>query len=96
MDLNSAGNPPKRSRSKPKADAAVTPATSRTRKASATQDASAIQVTSIMAMSKPGEEELLGMIATAAYYIAEHRDFEPGHELEDWLEAERQIRTLHT
>ena len=31
------------------------------------------------------------VIAEAAYYIAEQRGFEPGHELEDWLCAEREI-----
>jgi hypothetical protein len=31
------------------------------------------------------------MIAEAAYYCAEKRGFEPGHELEDWLEAEARI-----
>lgn len=41
---------------------------------------------------EPGDEELGGMIATAAYYLAAARNFEPGHELEDWLEAERSIR----
>ncbi len=30
-------------------------------------------------------------IAAAAYYCAERRGFEPGHELEDWLEAEARI-----
>jgi hypothetical protein len=30
-------------------------------------------------------------IATAAYYLAERRGFEPGHEAEDWLLAEAQI-----
>ncbi|MDA3875620.1 MAG: DUF2934 domain-containing protein [Halothiobacillus sp.] len=29
-------------------------------------------------------------IATGAYYMAEARGFIPGHEVEDWLEAERQ------
>lgn len=29
-----------------------------------------------------------GHIATAAYFIAEARGFEPGNELEDWLKAE--------
>lgn len=29
-------------------------------------------------------------IAVRAYYIAEQRGFEPGHELEDWLNAEQQ------
>jgi Protein of unknown function (DUF2934) len=30
-------------------------------------------------------------IAIAAYYRAERRGFEPGHEIEDWLEAEREV-----
>lgn len=30
-------------------------------------------------------------IAIAAYQRAERRGFEPGHELEDWLAAEREI-----
>jgi len=35
--------------------------------------------------------ELTGMIATAAYFIAAQRNFAPGRELDDWLEAERHI-----
>lgn len=31
------------------------------------------------------------MIATAAYLRAERRGFAPGHETEDWLEAEAEI-----
>lgn len=34
------------------------------------------------------------LIATAAYFRAERRRFEPGHELEDWLLAEREIDTV--
>jgi hypothetical protein len=34
------------------------------------------------------------MIAEAAYYIAERRGFEPGGELDDWLEAESEIDLL--
>ncbi len=30
-------------------------------------------------------------IALAAYYKAENRGFSPGHELNDWLEAEHDI-----
>jgi hypothetical protein len=30
-------------------------------------------------------------IAELAYYKAESRGFEPGHELDDWLEAEREL-----
>jgi hypothetical protein len=31
------------------------------------------------------------MIATMAYYRAELREFEPGHDVEDWLDCERII-----
>jgi hypothetical protein len=31
------------------------------------------------------------MIAQAAYYRAEQRGFEPGHEAEDWLAAEGEV-----
>jgi hypothetical protein len=30
-------------------------------------------------------------VAMAAYFIAEKRGFEPGHEVEDWLAAEAEI-----
>jgi hypothetical protein len=33
-------------------------------------------------------------IAQAAYYRAESRGFAPGHELEDWLAAEKLIRQI--
>jgi len=36
-------------------------------------------------------EQRHAMIAVAAYYIAQHRGFEAGRELEDWLRAESQI-----
>ncbi len=31
------------------------------------------------------------MIETAAYFLAERRQFEPGHELEDWCTAEASV-----
>jgi hypothetical protein len=31
------------------------------------------------------------LIATAAYYRAQKRGFRPGHEIEDWLAAEREV-----
>ncbi len=37
------------------------------------------------------------MIATMAYYRAEHRNFEPGYEQEDWYESEQMVdRMLNT
>jgi hypothetical protein len=35
--------------------------------------------------------ERLRRIAEAAYKRAQHRNFAPGHDLEDWLEAEKEI-----
>jgi len=35
------------------------------------------------------------MIAKAAYYLAEKRDFSSSHQLHDWLEAERVIRRIY-
>ncbi|MBO8086494.1 MAG: DUF2934 domain-containing protein [Marichromatium sp.] len=34
------------------------------------------------------------MIREAAYYKAERRGFAPGHEREDWVEAEREIDAM--
>lgn len=36
-------------------------------------------------------EERERMIAVKAYYCAERRGFAPGHEMEDWCEAEAEI-----
>jgi hypothetical protein len=96
MDVNPADATPKRSCStKPKsAERATAKPASRARQAKSV-DPQVVEVTSITAIHVLGEEELKRMIATAAYYLAERRNFEPGHELDDWLEAERQIHALH-
>jgi DNA-directed RNA polymerase len=39
-------------------------------------------------------EERWKMIAIAAYHKAERRGFAPGHELQDWAEAEQEIDEL--
>jgi hypothetical protein len=52
---------------------------SQTRRAASTQD-------DHRALSAPDERQR--RIELAAYYRAERRGFEPGHELEDWLDAE--------
>ena len=36
-------------------------------------------------------EDRCGLVAEMAYYKAEARGFEPGHELEDWLAAEAEV-----
>jgi hypothetical protein len=37
-------------------------------------------------------DEVQRLIAVAAYYRAEQRGFEPGHELDDWIAAEKEVR----
>jgi hypothetical protein len=41
-------------------------------------------------------EQRRELVAVAAYYLAERRNFKPGHETEDWLAAESQVRALTT
>lgn len=41
------------------------------------------------------DDNLYQMISEAAYYRAEDRDFEPGSEINDWLEAELEIKSLY-
>jgi len=36
-------------------------------------------------------EGVSNRVAEAAYYKAEARGFEPGHEVDDWLDAEREL-----
>lgn len=42
--------------------------------------------------SHPGEDVIRLLISQAAYYKAEKRGFEPGHQEQDWLEAEKEIK----
>lgn len=78
---------PKRARAKSKSvtpKPVVTVKKSRVRKAADVAPGSAV--------TQLSDEQLQAMIATAAYYLAAARGFGPGHELEDWLAAERRIR----
>lgn len=43
---------------------------------------------------EPGDRIDKARVAEAAYYRAEKRAFAPGKELEDWLEAEKEIEAL--
>jgi|SoiMetStandDraft_5_1073268.scaffolds.fasta_scaffold1366036_2 hypothetical protein len=47
--------------------------------------------TGALAVAKP---DLGALTAERAYYKAERRGFAPGHELEDWLAAEREVEAL--
>lgn len=42
----------------------------------------------------PVPEERARMIAEAAFFRAERRGFVPGGELDDWLQAEREIERV--
>ena len=43
--------------------------------------------------NKPTKEIVHSYISEAAYYKAEKRGFESGHEEQDWLEAEKEIKS---
>jgi len=89
MDLNPS-TPTKRARTKspaaPKEKPAAAAKAVRPRKQAGSADVS--MPASSVAVSS---EQLTAMIATAAYYIAAHRNFAPGNEIDDWLAAERQV-----
>jgi hypothetical protein len=51
-----------------------------------------LKVAEPSAHDAPDEADHAQAIAQAAYYKAERRHFEPGHEVEDWLEAERELQ----
>ena len=46
-------------------------------------------------LSDVNSDEYRAMVAECAYQKADKRRFEPGHELEDWLEAEQEIKVLN-
>jgi len=41
--------------------------------------------------TETSSEETRRRIAEAAYFRAKERNFEPGHEIEDWVEAESEV-----
>lgn len=44
------------------------------------------------ARSGMSPEEIYRLIQEAAYYKAKARGFQPGHEVQDWIEAEAEVR----
>ena len=48
--------------------------------------------TESLARAEISAEDLRKLISEAAYYRAKQRGFEPGHELEDWIQAEAEVR----
>jgi hypothetical protein len=41
------------------------------------------------------EQQRRELVEMAAYYLAERRNFEPGHEFEDWIAAEGLVKEMH-
>jgi hypothetical protein len=97
MEVTS-GTPGKRPRTKGKASIAQGAQPTVTKKPRTRRKAAPVaELAAPVEMSKPtlpSDDEVSGMIATAAYYIAAERNFTPGRELDDWLEAERRIRAV--
>lgn len=61
----------------------------KTRKARSTETA---YEPSLQSRQTPAPGSMAEQIAIAAYFKAEARNFEPGHELEDWLAAEAEVQ----
>ena len=57
--------------------------------AGAAQDPDVAQLATAEVEARVAEHQV--KVALAAYFIAQKRGFEPGHELDDWLAAEAQI-----
>lgn len=62
--------------------------------ASVRQDAEAADTAASAVHAGVSSEERRHLVSEAAYYRAQRRDFAPGYELDDWLEAEEEIETL--
>jgi len=69
---------------KPAAKPVVTKARPTTRK-------TAVKASAPVVATGAGRDE---MVRTAAYFRAQRRGFAPGYEIEDWLAAEADVRTL--
>lgn len=104
MESSPDTSPARRSRAKPKVVAAKpvetksapvkkprAPRKTPTTKAAATAPALVAEVQTVEATLDPAPKDVGTMIAMAAYYLAAARNFSPGHELDDWLEAERAV-----
>jgi len=82
-------------KAKVKADSAQ-PTQKPARKTLTTSRKKLTSAVSVVSTTPDTPVDLNNMIATAAFYLAAERSFVPGHELEDWLEAERRIRARYS
>lgn len=93
MEITPAAPTPKRPRAK-KTVAASAKATEAADLVKAKSPTKSSKKAKDAAVTPAPAEDLSEMIATAAYYLAAQRSFTPGHEMEDWLRAEKQIRSM--
>ena len=94
MQTTSDSPPPKRTSAKAKSDSTrptVTVKKSRARKTALPTEPAPGTAELRSETAEGNAEQVNSMIATAAYFLAQERGFTPGHELDDWLEAERRI-----
>jgi hypothetical protein len=74
--------------------ATTSPATRSTRRPTPKTTMRPLRADVVAAVIDP--EHRRALIAQIAYYRAERRGFEPGHEAEDWLSAEAEVDTALT
>jgi hypothetical protein len=74
--------------------ATTSPATRSTRRPAPKTTMRPLRADVVASMIDPDRRRAL--IAEVAYYRAERRGFEPGHEAEDWLSAEAEVDTALT
>ena len=91
MDLTPTDETSKRPRAKivVKQPASQTPA----RKTLAARKKRATPIVIVEPAKRESTIDMQTEIAKAAFYIAAERNFAPGHELDDWLEAERRVKS---
>jgi Protein of unknown function (DUF2934) len=90
MDVTPTNTPSKGARAKvvktPAAEKPARKTLTTARKKATTSPAVIIAPKAVTSMDLQSE------IEKTAFYLAAERHFEPGHELDDWLEAERRIK----
>jgi hypothetical protein len=92
MEMTPSTTPAKRTRAKPTTPSQEATVVVKTKKPRAPRKAAAVSVeTPAAAPATAVTEDLAGLIATTAYFLAAERNFAPGRELDDWLEAERRV-----
>ena len=90
MSTNQHVTPPPSATSVKKSAARVAAEKARLTKAQA-KPAAKVKNAKLVSASGASDQERYQMIAEAAYFRAADRDFAPGHEIDDWIAAEKEI-----